>query len=568
MKKFIARLLSAVLLCGTAAGLTACGDTLCAHNYEEDAQRTVAATCHSDGTKYLVCTKCSNEKTEAITDRPAHNLGEGESVVWVKIDGTYHAKGCIVDGCDFVDSENKVAHVFVADETEIPNPATCHSDGIAYLKCSCGERKTEPITDRPAHTYGEGESTVWVSVDESNHAKRCLIGGCGHVDGEHAEAHNFVAGDDNNMVCDNCGYETEASEELIHIKGNTLKYSEGGTTHWYPCVNPAHTNCEAKFDEAVHDYTTELPEQGIPATCKENGKKVMKCDCGATEEVVIDKSTVSHSWDNGTVTKTATCQERGEKLYTCTVCGTTKTEETDKAEHNFTNSAWEKFDETYHARRCATEGCTELDKEAHNWVDNIEKEATFWEDGKKTGTCSVCAESKDETIVKSSTTYKEGFNLTLEDEKPVGDWCYGSVDYQWGDNEDFDFEQFTTITSEAWKFDNDDPEQHVQIKDGYIDANGKWAAVGFTFKTDMTAKIDFTFTGTTTTEGIKSKFNCRIGVKDKDGNIYGKPEFVGGEICSHNETIEFKAGDTIYFMIEHAGVGWTSGNLQITITKG
>ena len=33
-----------------------------------------------------------------------------------------------------------------------------------------------------------------------------------------------------------------------------------------------------------------------------------------------------HSWDNGKVTKEATCTEDGEKTYTCTVCNTTKTE--------------------------------------------------------------------------------------------------------------------------------------------------------------------------------------------------------------------------------------------------
>ena len=32
-----------------------------------------------------------------------------------------------------------------------------------------------------------------------------------------------------------------------------------------------------------------------------------------------------HSWDEGKVTKEATCKEEGMKLYTCTECGETKT---------------------------------------------------------------------------------------------------------------------------------------------------------------------------------------------------------------------------------------------------
>lgn len=34
----------------------------------------------------------------------------------------------------------------------------------------------------------------------------------------------------------------------------------------------------------------------------------------------------SHAWDEGKVTKEATCTEAGEKLFTCTKCGATKTE--------------------------------------------------------------------------------------------------------------------------------------------------------------------------------------------------------------------------------------------------
>ena len=32
----------------------------------------------------------------------------------------------------------------------------------------------------------------------------------------------------------------------------------------------------------------------------------------------------AHKWDDGKVTKAATCTEAGEKTYTCTVCGKTK----------------------------------------------------------------------------------------------------------------------------------------------------------------------------------------------------------------------------------------------------
>lgn len=40
-----------------------------------------------------------------------------------------------------------------------------------------------------------------------------------------------------------------------------------------------------------------------------------------------------HSWNSGVVTKDATCIENGEKTYTCTVCGATKTESIKKLGH-------------------------------------------------------------------------------------------------------------------------------------------------------------------------------------------------------------------------------------------
>ena len=42
-----------------------------------------------------------------------------------------------------------------------------------------------------------------------------------------------------------------------------------------------------------------------------------------------------HVWDEGKVTKEPTCTEKGEKLYTCTVCGETKTEEIPAKGHTY-----------------------------------------------------------------------------------------------------------------------------------------------------------------------------------------------------------------------------------------
>lgn len=54
---------------------------------------------------------------------------------------------------------------------------------------------------------------------------------------------------------------------------------------------------------------------------KDGEHHIRTCSCGATE-------TEAHKWDSGKVTKEATTTEKGEKTYTCAVCGATKKEET------------------------------------------------------------------------------------------------------------------------------------------------------------------------------------------------------------------------------------------------
>lgn len=49
----------------------------------------------------------------------------------------------------------------------------------------------------------------------------------------------------------------------------------------------------------------------------------------------------AHTWDAGTITKEPTCTEKGEKTYTCTVCGQTKIEEVDVVEHDWVSKASE-----------------------------------------------------------------------------------------------------------------------------------------------------------------------------------------------------------------------------------
>ena len=87
-------------------------------------------------------------------------------------------------------------------------------------------------------------------------------------------------------------------------------------------------------------------------------------------------STCAHNWDEGKITKEATCEEDGVKTVTCKVCNETKTEV--------------------------------IPATGHNWDEGkITKEATCEEDGIKTITCKVCNETKTEVIPATGHNYEE-----------------------------------------------------------------------------------------------------------------------------------------------------------------
>ena len=54
-----------------------------------------------------------------------------------------------------------------------------------------------------------------------------------------------------------------------------------------------------------------------------------------TNEKIDITNIRDHEWNEGQITKVATCTEKGEKTYTCTVCGETKTEDIPALGHNY-----------------------------------------------------------------------------------------------------------------------------------------------------------------------------------------------------------------------------------------
>ena len=89
-------------------------------------------------------------------------------------------------------------------------------------------------------------------------------------------------------------------------------------------------------NECAHSYgdgvVTKQP------TCGAAGVKTYTCTLCGSEKTEIITEALSHSYDSGVITEEPTCTDAGIKTYTCTVCGKNKTEYIPKlTSHNYTN---------------------------------------------------------------------------------------------------------------------------------------------------------------------------------------------------------------------------------------
>ena len=395
---------------------TVCGKT---HNHAwvEDTSLTKPATCTQEGSKTYYCV---NDYTNV--DRKTYTCDSTKTEVIPKTEHTWKDGKCTVCGA---------THDHKWDEGTVTKAATCTEDGVKTYTCSlCDETKTEVI---PATGH------TWTSEKIGNNPSHCKCTVCGTTK-EHTK--KVLSVDD--PTCTTAGvYHWQCEDCGQRIKGTDKEHPALG--HDWSNEDGKCTRCGETHTHSWNDGTL-----AKDATCTENGEKVYTCstcdykktevikatghqtilknkkdaDCaneGYTGDEVctvcgqtVKKGTTiaktnEHKWNSGKVTKETTCTSKGEKTYTCDVCGTAKTEEIPLAQHKTTLKNKKDAD-------CANEGytgdevctvCGQTIKSGttigktnnHKWNEGkVTKEATCTSKGEKTYTCDVCGTTKTEEI--------------------------------------------------------------------------------------------------------------------------------------------------------------------------
>lgn len=252
--------------------------------------------------------------------------------------------------------------------------ATCDKDGSKTVTTSCSvcgyvikvENVVIPATK---HNWSEWKHDDSTAKAASKHTHTCL-NDASHTE---SEACNFISKvtqqqtadlpEITTYTCKDCGYSyTEETKPAL------------GHTHNYGAPAADYASGQAFVESKEYTHTATCTGEG---TCSQPTK--------------TDKCT----FDNGQVTKPATCTEPGIKVYTCTECGGTYTVAIPATDHNW--GQWKHDDATAeanatHTRVCANDA-SHKETKACDFTAKVTQEATLDQAEITTYTCKDCGYS-------------------------------------------------------------------------------------------------------------------------------------------------------------------------------
>ena len=338
----------------TAADMPTINVYRCEHHWDQG-EIITEATCTEEGEKKFTCSICGDEKTEKVSATGhQHTEIRNKKEATCKetgYSGDTWCKDCgkkILSGQTIAKTEN---HSW--DAGKVTTKATCTEEGEKTFTCSiCGDEKTEKLS-ATGHQHTEIRNKKEATCKEEGYSGDTWCKDCGK---------KILSGQAIVKTEDHSWNQGEITKEP------TCK-EEGEKT--FTCSICGNTKTE-KVSTTDHQHM-EIRNQKNP-TCKEAGYSgdTYCADCGVkiSSGKTIAK-TKNHNWDGGVITTEPTCTERGEKTFTCTICGNTNTKKVNATGHSY-------------------------------GAYKVVKEPTNKRKGLKSKTCSVCGKIVYEAIPKTN----------------------------------------------------------------------------------------------------------------------------------------------------------------------
>ena len=227
-------------------------------------------------------------------------------------------------------------------ESMVTSP-TCTERGYTTYTCDCGDSYKADYVPAKGHSEVTDKAVAATCTTAGlTEGKHCSVCGTVLVKQEivPAKGHSWDSGvvttqptEDATGVktytCTVCG---TTKTETVPALGHTHSYTSQVTAP--TCTAQGYTTYTCKCGDSYKaNYVpakghTEVTDKAVAATCTATGLTGGK-HCSVCGTVLVKQEIVpakGHSWDSGVVTTQPTEDATGVKTYTCTACGTTKTE--------------------------------------------------------------------------------------------------------------------------------------------------------------------------------------------------------------------------------------------------
>ena len=263
---------------------------------------TIQATCTETGEKTYTCQACRATKTETVPAVGHTVVIDSAVAATCESAGKTEGRHCSV--CDKVLIEQKTVKATGHnwDEGKITQEATCEKSGVKTYTCkTCKKTKTEEINALGHKIVTDPAVAATCEKDGKTEGSHCSV--CSKV---------FV------------------EQDVIPATGQT------------PVTDPA-----------------------VVATCEDDGK-TEGSHCAVCSKILTEQKIIKatgHNWDEGKITKEASCERSGEIIYTCGNCQKTKKEDIKAVGHKFdawqTTSQADVFSPVIQTRVCSVCGKSE-----------------------------------------------------------------------------------------------------------------------------------------------------------------------------------------------------------------